>query len=1005
MKLFRFTALLVVAILFAGVAFAQGNPTGTLTGRVINEGQGLPGVNVTVKSPNLQGSRTAITSVNGDFVLPQLPAGDYTITFTMSGFQTTTRQVKLSAAQTTPVQVTMSLSSVAAEAVVVAQSETISQTQQNATTLTTDTLGKLPTARNIASAVNLAPGTSGTGPSGNTVISGAMSFENLYLVNGVVTQDNLRNTPVNLFIEDAIQEQTISTSGISAEYGRFAGGVVNVITKSGGNTFSGSFRTSFTNDKWTARTDYISPTTGLNPEVKVDDIVPAYEATIGGPIFKDTLWFFGAGRMRDAETSATTVAPVSQAYKVTDEENRYEGKLTFSFAGRHTLLGNYQKVTRDQGNNSFGTIYDLQSLYDRELPQELISGNYSGTITDNFFLEAQYSSRKFSFVNSGSRFTDRIFGTLMVNNSTTYRWWSPTFCGVCDPEKRDSDQALLKGTYFLSTKSLGSHNFVLGGEMYDDQRFSNNHQSGSDYRIYTTNVVVRNGVVYPVVNSSATGNSPSFIRWTPIIEGTQGNSFKTYSVFLNDTWRLNRSFTFNLGVRYDKNDGVDGTGRTTVDDGAFSPRLGMTWDVKGNGDMVVNASYAKYVAGINNSQGDSASVGGQPATVDFDYRGPTYNLDPNAPTLTSTEDVIRGVFAWFDANGGTGRTIRGTPTIPGINPNMDGTLVSPNTDEFAFGLIKRLGTKGSVRGDIVYRKSNDFYATRVDLGTGTVSGSLAGVTRTFDKQIVVNTSEESREYWGFTLNASYRFFDGLQLQGNWTWARLRGTFDGENAASGSLRSADPFYPEYKAAEWTRPVGDLGADQRHKIRLWAIYDLPFDVSWFKSSISILQQYDTGTPYGAVGLVDTRQSAACPTCVANPGYLTPPSSVTYYFTARDAFRTDDISRTDLSLNLSFRPAGSLEIFVEPQVLNVFNQQNVVTPATTIQTRQNTGNQAGTTVPSFAAFNPFTEQPTQGPRATGGATPTNNWNYAPTFGTPSGAASYQLARTFRVSVGLRF
>ena len=356
----------------------------------------------------------------------------------------------------------MSLSSVAAEAVVVAQSETISQTQQNATTLTTDTLGKLPTARNIASAVNLAPGSSNTGPSGNTVISGAMSFENLYLVNGVAIQDNLRNTPYALFIEDAIQEQTISTSGISAEYGRFAGGVVNVITKSGGNTFSGSFRTSFTNDKWTARTDYVN-SAGVNTEVKVDKIIPAYEATIGGPILKDTLWFFGAGRLRNFEGSANTVAPVSAPYVTGTDQTRYEGKLTFSIAGKHTLLGNYQKIDQTDLGNSFGTIYDLASLYTRETPQELISGNYSGTITDNFFLEAQYSSRTFAFINSGSRFTDKIFGPLMVNNSTGYRWWSPTFCGVCDPENRDANQALLKGTYFLSTKSLGSHNVVLGG--------------------------------------------------------------------------------------------------------------------------------------------------------------------------------------------------------------------------------------------------------------------------------------------------------------------------------------------------------------------------------------------------------------------------------------------------------------------------------------------------------------------------------------------------------------
>ncbi|MBK6407793.1 MAG: TonB-dependent receptor [Holophagales bacterium] len=991
MKLLRFTALLVVAILVAGVAFAQGNPTGTLTGRVLNEGQGLPGVTVTVKSPSLMGSRTAVTSINGDFILPQLPAGDYTTTFTMSGFQTVTRQVKLSAAQTTPVQITMGLASIAAEVAVVAQRETISQTQQNATTVTSEQLGKLPTGRNIASAVALAPGTSNTGPSGNTVIGGAMSFENLYLVNGVAVQDNIRNTPYNLFIEDAIQEQTVSTSGISAEYGRFTGGVVNVITKSGGNVFSGSLRTTFDNDKWTKKTDYVSPTTGQNTEVKVDKINPTYEATVGGPIFKDTLWFFLAGRALETEASRNTATPVSAAYIFNPDEQRYEAKLTASLGGRHTILGNYQQIDRVETNSSFGTIYDLESLYDRELPQKLYSLNYSGTLSDNIFLEGQYSQRQFSFVGSGSTYTDLIFGTLMVNNANGRRWWSPTFCGVCDDEKRDANQALLKGTYFLSTKGLGSHNIVLGGEMYDDQRFSNNHQSGSDYRIYTTDVVVRNGVVYPVVNTTAAGNSLSFIRWTPILQGTQGNSFKTWSVFLNDNWTLNRSLSFNIGVRWDKNDGQDGAGRKTVSGDAISPRLGMTWDVKADGDMLVNASYARYVAGINNSQGDASSLGGQPATVDFDYRGPTFNLDPNATTLVSTEDVIRQVFAWFQANGGTSRPIRGTPTIPGINPNIEGGLSSPNTDEFSVGMTKRLGTRGLVRGDVVYRTWNDFYANRVDLGTGTVSGSLAGVTRTFDKQLIVNTSEEEREYWGFTLSASFRPVDGLQLQGNWTWSRLRGTFDGENAASGSLQSVAPFYPEYRDASWSRPVGDLAADQRHKVRLWAIYDLPLGIDWMQSSVSVLQNYDTGLPYGAVGAVDTRPY------VTNPGYLAPPSTATYYFSARDAFRTDDVWRTDLSLNLSFRPVGSLEVFVAPQVTNVFNQQaiagNTANITTTIETRQN--NSA-----SYAAFNPFTTAPTQGPRGSGA-----NWNYSSTFGQPIGPAAYQNPRTFRFSVGLRF
>ena len=77
-------------------------------------------------------------------------------------------------------------------------------------------------------------------------------IENLFLINGVTVSENLRGQPYDLYIEDAIQETTIATAGISAEYGRFGGGVVNVITKSGGNLFSGSFRDTLLNDDWRA---------------------------------------------------------------------------------------------------------------------------------------------------------------------------------------------------------------------------------------------------------------------------------------------------------------------------------------------------------------------------------------------------------------------------------------------------------------------------------------------------------------------------------------------------------------------------------------------------------------------------------------------------------------------------------------------------------------------------------------------------------------------------------
>jgi len=91
-----------------------------------------------------------------------------------------------------------------------------------------------------------------TGPSTSGIpelsISGGISSENLVLVNGVVAQDNVRRSALPLYIEDSLQETTITTSGVSAEFGRFSGGVINAITKSGGNRFSGTFRDNLAND-------------------------------------------------------------------------------------------------------------------------------------------------------------------------------------------------------------------------------------------------------------------------------------------------------------------------------------------------------------------------------------------------------------------------------------------------------------------------------------------------------------------------------------------------------------------------------------------------------------------------------------------------------------------------------------------------------------------------------------------------------------------------------------
>jgi hypothetical protein len=152
-----------------------------------------------------------------------------------------------------------------------------------------------------------------------------------------------------------------------------------------------------------------------------------------------------------------------------------------------------------------------------------------------------------------------------------------------------------------------------------------------------------------------------------------------------------------------------------------------------------------------------------------------------------------------------------------------------------------------------------------------------------------------------------------------------------------------------------------------------------------NVSVLENYGSGLPYGAVGAVDSRPY------VKNPGYVLPPATVGYYYTARDQFRTDNINSTDIAVNYSFLWAGPFnkqyEVFIEPEILNVFNAKGIIRPDNTVFD--------ATTDSSLKTFNPFTTTPVQGV----------NWRKGANFGKGINATDFQLPRTFRFSVGFRF
>jgi hypothetical protein len=991
MQYAKIEMFIAAALVFALTAptLAQA-PTGTISGHVVSaDGQPLPGVTVSASGANLQGTRIAVTTGNGDYLIPLLPPGDYTISFEIGDFQSVKERRSVAGMQNVVVDSKLSPAGVNVAVTVVGEAQTFVDTAQVATNFKQNLMATLPSNRTLDAVMLMAPGVHATGPRGAFTVNGSQSYENVYTLNGAVITENLRGSPFTLYIEDAIQETTVSSAGISAEYGRFEGGVANAVTKSGGNIFSGSFRTSFANDSWRSFTPFESTQLATNPslKLKINKTVPTYEATIGGPVTKDRLWFFGAMRKQAQQSSRTTVG-TNIPYVRTNDEKRYEGKLTYALASGHSVQGTLLKQDQVLKNNTSQAVMDLKSLTNQGQPGSLYSIHYTGVVSSNFFMEAQYSARGLALTQVGAATKDRILGTLVLDLQNGRRYWSPTFCAgsTCDgDEERNNTDFVVKGSYFVSNKTSGSHHVVFGYDRYLDMIKANTHGSGSDFRIRGTSSIVRGTEVFPQFLANTT------LDWTPILALSEGSHLRTHSLFINDSWRWNNHVTFNGGLRLDKNDATDGGGHNVGDGTAFSPRLSMIWDPAANGDWAVSGSYARYVMALTSNVAGSATMNGNTATLRWTYQGPTINADPNGP-LVSTEDAVRTVFDWFDKAGGIGLRPLAAANVPGISMTIPTPLRSPYADEIAAGVSRAVGSRGSARADVIYRKYQNFYSMRTDTSTGRVTDQF---NNTFDMNVVENTDATERQYLGLVTQASYNFGQNVSLGANYTLSHSYGNLEGETVNSGPSGASIASYPEYKQASWNAPQGNLLIDQRHRARVWGTYVLPLSPTAGDVTFGLVQQIGSGVPYGAVGIINPTSF------VVNPGYVTPPTQVEYYFTSRDAFHTEATYRTDLSVNYGYRlhrgGGTQPELFFHGEALNVFNQFQLCGCGDSVFTNGGVSNNTniGQGVRVLAPFNPFTATPVKG----------TNWDYAANFGTGLNAFAYTSPRIFRFSVGVRF
>src|SRR6266513_3717643 len=329
----RRSILAAAILLIAAGALAQ--TTGSIAGKVTDSsGASLPGVTVEARSPALQGSRVAVTDGRGDYRLTLLPPGVYAVSYKLEGFAPERRVgITVSLGKETTLDSALKPAT-SGEITVTAAAPVIDSASTGiGTNLGTRSIETLPTGRNYSSIAQVAPGVSSDANAGNpdqnTIsVYGSSGAENSFFIDGMNTTNveyGFQGKELNF---EFIREVNVKTGGYEAEFGRSTGGIINVITKSGGNDCSGDAFGYYDNDSLQANAKSVVSTAGTQAGFKRDD----FGLDVGGYIMRYRLWFFGAFDRVDNSLDSALASGPSAGQSVTSKSRRNLGsaKITYN---------------------------------------------------------------------------------------------------------------------------------------------------------------------------------------------------------------------------------------------------------------------------------------------------------------------------------------------------------------------------------------------------------------------------------------------------------------------------------------------------------------------------------------------------------------------------------------------------------------------------------------------------------------------------------------------------
>jgi hypothetical protein len=590
----KFGAFFILLFCLSLVSFSQITQTGTLNGTVYDqEKQPLPGVTVSIKSPALMGTLEMVTTERGHYRFPALPPGDYTVTFKLQGFKTLVREgIKVNVGVTTTLDVTLEQSAIEESITVTGQAPTVDIQRTSMTaSLTKEILQSLPAARNLGAFFNMAPGVT------SSTVHGSSERDNTYNIDGVNVTDPVTGTQAGNFGMDIMEELSIQTGGLPAEYGSVRGGVVNVVTRSGGNRFSGGasfyFRNKDLQSTNTKGTIFEGQTSGFDYD---------YEPTVslGGPIIKDRIWFFTNFTLQKTQEFVLGY-PYDQPNQVPLDYKRPMpfAKVTIQATKKDRIVFSFNfsdYVRHHRGASAYRTV---DATWNQTTP--IYTYNFQLT---HFFNPNLYMNFKTGYMNYHLNLTAKN-DQVSIYDNRTYRY-SGSY-GYDDIYSRDRFQALTDATYFLDDW-FGRHEFKAGAEFeYSwDSRYRRHNRDQYGYGPF---------FYMPTLSDGSIRYDSTYPYMVNYQDFTRKDRKLVIGAFIQDSWSPTSWMTFNIGFRFDHQEGiipVQGQEREPVTyqgktydprvNEAFkpliwntlAPRLGASFDLTRDGKTAFKLSFCRY---------------------------------------------------------------------------------------------------------------------------------------------------------------------------------------------------------------------------------------------------------------------------------------------------------------------------------------------------------------------------------------------------------------------------